>query len=187
MVGTCDGIDRKFPLNASPEPRMRHLHHFPCPLRVTSAQTKFEVISTFHTPFPQTVPLSHGRVRMAIMALQLVGAILGLASHLGFFIAPFVLFAITVRESSGHSYLEASKITAVGTVSYFTALSTSILVYRAFFHPLRNFPGPFSAKLSKMTHVFKIAKDSKNYLLNEVMFEKYGEFVRFEGRCRLQR
>jgi hypothetical protein len=207
MVGTCDGIDRKFPLNASPEPRMRHLHHFPCPLRVTSAQTKFEVISTFHTPFPQTVPLSHGRVRMAIMALQLVaviGAILGLASHLGFFIhgehhmqttkitaffiiAPFVLFAITVRESSGRSYLEASKITAVGTVSYFTALSTSILVYRAFFHPLRNFPGPFSAKLSKITHVFKIAKDSKNYLLNEVMFEKYGEFVRFEGRCRLQR
>ncbi|KAN0108780.1 cytochrome P450 [Hyaloscypha variabilis] len=132
---------------------------------------------------------------MALQLVAVIGAILGLASHLGFFIhgehhmqttkitaffiiAPFVLFAITVRESSGHSYLEASKITAVGTVSYFTALSTSILVYRAFFHPLRNFPGPFSAKLSKITHVFKIAKDSKNYLLNEVMFEKYGEFVR---------
>jgi len=95
-----------------------------------------------------------------------------------FILAPFALFAITLREAASHSYTDAGKITAVGTVSYFSALSTSILLYRAFFHPLRNFPGPFSAKLSKVVHVLKIAKESKNYLLNEDLFEKYGGFVR---------
>ena len=125
----------------------------------------------------------------------LVGTALGVASHLGYFIhgehhmqatriaaffiiAPVLLFIVTLRDIDGHSYSEAGKITAVGTASYFTALSTSILIYRAFFHPLRRFPGPFSAKLSKITHVLRIAKDSKNYLLNEQMFDKYGQFVR---------
>ncbi|KAH8797552.1 cytochrome P450 monooxygenase-like protein [Hyaloscypha sp. PMI_1271] len=125
----------------------------------------------------------------------LVGTALGVASHLGYFIhgehhmqatriaaffiiAPVLLFIVTLRDTDGHSYSKAGKITAVGTASYFTALSTSILIYRAFFHPLRRFPGPFSAKLSKITHVLRIAKDSKNYLLNEQMFDKYGEFVR---------
>jgi cytochrome P450 family 628 len=135
---------------------------------------------------------------MATLKLEvvaLVGTALGITSHLGyfihgehhmqatriaafFFIAPLLLFILTLRDIDGHSYIEAGKTTAVGTASYFTALSTSILIYRAFFHPLRRFPGPFSAKLSKITHVLRIAKDSKNYLLNEQMFYKYGEFVR---------
>ncbi|KAE9378415.1 cytochrome P450 monooxygenase-like protein [Stipitochalara longipes BDJ] len=132
---------------------------------------------------------------MALQLVAIIGATLGVASHLGYFIngehhmqatkitaffiiAPLAVFAITLREIASHSYIEAGKITGVGTVSYFTALSTSILIYRACFHPLRNFPGPFSAKLSKIIHVFRIAKDSKNFLLNEEMFEKYGEFVR---------
>jgi cytochrome P450 family 628 len=126
----------------------------------------------------------------------LVGAALGIASHLGYFIhgehhmqatkitaffilAPVALFFTVSRYVEDNSYVEAGKIAAVGTASYFTALSTSILIYRVFFHPLRNFPGPFTAKLSKITHVLRIAKSSKNYLLNEEMFEKYGPFVRY--------
>jgi len=135
---------------------------------------------------------------MAAITLQLiavVGATLGVASHLGYFIhgehhmqstrilaffvvAPLALFVTASRYTDGNSYLEAGKLTAVATSSYFTALTSSILVYRAFFHRLRNFPGPFSAKLSKVTHVFQIAKHSRNYVLAEQMFEKYGEFVR---------
>ena len=132
---------------------------------------------------------------MALQLVAIIGATLGVASHLGYFIhgehhmqatkitaffllAPLALFAVIVRETNSHSCIDAAKITTVGTLSFFSALSTSILIYRTFFHPLRNFPGPFSAKLSKVIHVFKIAKESKNYLLNEEMFEKYGEFVR---------
>jgi cytochrome P450 family 628 len=132
---------------------------------------------------------------MTLEMVALIGAILGVASHLGYFIhgehhmqttriaiffimAPLLLFVVTRRDIEGHSNIEAGKITAVGTASYFTALSTSILIYRAFFHRLREFPGPFSAKLSKITHVLRIRKDCKNYLLNEEMFEKYGQFVR---------
>lgn len=135
---------------------------------------------------------------MAVMTLEVVaiiGATLGVASHLGYFIhgehhmqatkitaffllAPLLLFVMVLRDLEGHSYIEAGKITAVGTTSYFLALSASLLIYRTFFHPLRNFPGPFSARLSKIVHVLRIAKDSKNYLLSDQMFEKYGEFVR---------
>lgn len=135
---------------------------------------------------------------MTAMTLQLVaivGTTLGVASHLGYFIhgehhmqatkifgffiiAPLVIFFTASRYTESNSYLEAGKITAVAAGSYFTAMSLSILMYRAFFHPLRNFPGPFSARLSKLVHVFRIAKNSRNYVLADQMFEKYGEFVR---------
>jgi cytochrome P450 family 628 len=135
-------------------------------------------------------------VAPTLEVIALVGTALGVASHLGYFIhgehhmqatkiaaffiiAPLVLFVTVSKYIENDSYVEAGKITAVATGSYFAALSTSILIYRAFFHPLRNFPGPLSAKLSKVTHVLRIGKSSKNYLLNEQMFEKYGEFVRY--------
>jgi cytochrome P450 family 628 len=135
---------------------------------------------------------------MATITLEfvaIVGATLGVASHLGYFIhgehhmqstqilvffvtAPLALFVTASRYTDGNSYLEAGKFTAVATSSYLTALATSILIYRAFFHRLRNFPGPFTARLSKVTHVFQIAKNSRNYMLAEQMFERYGQFVR---------
>lgn len=140
-------------------------------------------------------------VTFPLEVVALVGATLGVASHLGYFIhgehhmqatkitalfviAPLLLFVTISRYIVDHPYIEARKITAVGTGCYITALSTSILIYRAFFHPLRNFPGPFSARLSKVVHVLWIAKSSKNYLLQEKLFEKYGEFVRYDVvRC----
>jgi hypothetical protein len=135
---------------------------------------------------------------MAAITLEfvaIVAATLGVASHLGYFIhgehhmqstrilaffvvAPLLLFVTTSRYTERNSYPEAGKLTAVATSSYLTALTTSILIYRAFFHRLRNFPGPFSAKLSKVTHVFRIAKNSRNYILAEQMFKQYGQFVR---------
>ena len=33
--------------------------------------------------------------------------------------------------------------------AFFASLRSYILLYRAFFHPLRSFPGPFGARLSK--------------------------------------
>ncbi len=132
---------------------------------------------------------------MTLEVVAIVGATLGVASHLGYFIhgehhmqstqilaffllAPLILFITASRQTFNKSYLEASKITAVATGSYLAALSTSILTYRVFFHPLRNFPGPFTAKLSKVAHFLRIAKNSRNFILADEMLEKYGEFVR---------
>ncbi|KAL8793202.1 MAG: hypothetical protein Q9195_004232 [Heterodermia aff. obscurata] len=54
-----------------------------------------------------------------------------------------------------------------------------MIVYRVFFHPLRKFPGPSAASISKLWHVAK-CRNSKNHLLMEELFTKYGSFVRIE-------
>ncbi|KAF5847145.1 hypothetical protein GGP41_003398 [Bipolaris sorokiniana] len=50
--------------------------------------------------------------------------------------------------------------TVVSYVAFWGTLSLWILLYRAFWHPLRHFPGPFGAKLSKLWTV-KQAWDSR--------------------------
>ena len=60
---------------------------------------------------------------------------------------------------------------------YALCLWGSMIVYRLFFHPLRDFPGPVLARVSKLWHVAH-CYDSKNHLLMERLFKKYGSFVR---------
>ncbi|KAF4626682.1 hypothetical protein G7Y89_g11474 [Cudoniella acicularis] len=127
--------------------------------------------------------------------ITFLGAVLGVASHLGYFIrgeyhlqstrilalfvfSPAILFFTILRYENNNSYFEAGKVTAIVTGSYTTTLVTSMLIYRAFFHPLRAFPGPLSLKLSKFSHVFYIAKKSRNYIFAGELFKQYGEFVR---------
>ncbi|TVY35049.1 Cytochrome P450 monooxygenase [Lachnellula subtilissima] len=74
--------------------------------------------------------------------------------------------------------MAASQTTAVASVSFLSTLTLSILTYRAFFHPLRNFPGPFGAKFSGFSHVFRIVKESRNHVEVDKLHKKYGEFVR---------
>ncbi|TVY92722.1 Cytochrome P450 monooxygenase [Lachnellula willkommii] len=129
-------------------------------------------------------------------AVALVGAVLGVASHLGYFIhgehhmqgtriylsffaVTTFLFVSVIRLDGNHSYLAASQTTAAASLSYLSTLTLSILTYRVFFHPLRNFPGPFSAKLSNFSHVFRIFKDSRNFIEVDKLHQEYGEFVRF--------
>jgi hypothetical protein len=61
--------------------------------------------------------------------------------------------------------------------SYLVSLFTSISIYRLFFHPLRKFPGPRLAALTKFWHVYQ-ARNSTNYLVMQDMHSKYGTFVR---------
>lgn len=73
---------------------------------------------------------------------------------------------------------QAVKLTAEVVVSYSAALWTSILLYRAFFHRLRRFPGPFMARISKLWHVWKLAPRSDNFILLDRLHKQYGDFVR---------
>ena len=101
------------------------------------------------------------------------------ARYLGIFtIAPALLFFTLVRLLDNASYSDVAKTTAVATISYFAALITSILSYRVFFHPLRNFPGPFSYRFSKLFQVANLAKESRNFEQAERLRQKYGDIVR---------
>jgi hypothetical protein len=59
------------------------------------------------------------------------------------------------------------------------SLWTSMLVYRAFFHPLDKFPGPFPAKFSKLWAFWQTAKTGmKWYQVDEALHKQYGDYVR---------
>jgi hypothetical protein len=60
---------------------------------------------------------------------------------------------------------------------YSLGLFGSIVVYRLFFHRLRNFPGPRLARITKLWHVYHV-RDSTNHELLKKLHEKYGDVVR---------
>ena len=61
--------------------------------------------------------------------------------------------------------------------AYAGALFASIAIYRRYFHRLRHFPGPPMAAITKFWHVYKNL-NSKNHLLLEELYQKYGPIVR---------
>ncbi|KAH7014463.1 cytochrome P450 [Microdochium trichocladiopsis] len=122
------------------------------------------------------------------------GIILGLLSHWLVFIrgehlkaAPqyFLVslttpcaIAITLVRFLRFSGRRALAATAVGWISYFTALYASMMVYRSMFHPLRHFPGPFWAKFSQFWGVLKTAPKTDNFRHLDRLHAQYGEYVR---------
>ena len=133
---------------------------------------------------------------LSIMRLQTqlyIASTAGLLSHLCFFIkgehhiqAPelfrvFLLlsFGLIIYEWSLYSpyWRETALAFLYVSFSYGAALFGSILLYRAFFHRLHEYPGPRLAKLSKFWNVARAFR-STNFRLMEEMRCKYGEFVR---------
>jgi hypothetical protein len=62
--------------------------------------------------------------------------------------------------------------------AYNTGVVTSILVYRAFFHPLQRFPGPFMAKISRFYAMNNAAKQVQAYKDIQNLHKQYGDVVR---------
>ncbi len=126
--------------------------------------------------------------------LGILSAGLGILSHLTYFIrgehhesaptlallcviVPAVLFTGQVVYMNIGAK-EAVLTTTVLYMSYFSAIWTSMIVYRVFFHRLNQFPGPFMAKVSKMYHTALVIRTMDNYLLLDKWHQKYGAFVR---------
>lgn len=124
-----------------------------------------------------------------------LGAALGVSSHLGYFMhgehhmqavrlllllltSPLALFTIIISFDEHVSASIAIQKTATVLLSFFFSLTASILIYRIFFHPLRHFPGPFTAKLTKISHVLRLLKTSDNYVQADRLHKKYGNIVR---------
>ena len=131
--------------------------------------------------------------QMLILPKLGIAAAAGVASHVCLFRqgewhmqAPVLLrialalslctFCAQVRYDTGFNSASLTASLSI-ILSYTTALFGSILLYRRFFHRLRNFPGPTWAGLTKFWHVFHCL-DSQNYLLLEDLHQNYGQFVR---------
>lgn len=71
-----------------------------------------------------------------------IAKILGL--HLGTYAA------IALIQTSRHGALPGLLYTTAISASYLSSLFTSMVIYRLFFHRLRQFPGPFAAKITKL-------------------------------------
>lgn len=128
-----------------------------------------------------------------VVALVLVATFCGLLSHLLYFIhgerytdavAIVKLFSIVPPTSVLilcqllHFNLQSSVTLVFVTFGCYTlSLCTSILIYRAFFHPLQRFPGPPLAKLSKFYHASRLL-GFDNYRVLAAWHDQYGDVVR---------
>ncbi|GME46989.1 cytochrome p450 [Neofusicoccum parvum] len=74
-------------------------------------------------------------------------------------------------------------VAIVTFASFFSGLCLSTIVHRAVFHPLKKFPGPFPARLSKFWGVYKTAGTRiKWYKFSRDLHAKYGDYVRIGPR-----
>jgi hypothetical protein len=137
-----------------------------------------------------------------LFALAPIAAAVGVLSHLTYFIHgehhrytvqyTQVLFFTPLFASLGlhyfGGYTPSDAFTTVAVVSgaFLGGLFTSMTIYRIFFHPLRNFPGPLGARVTKFWHSSKLAKRD-NYKLYERLLKAYGPFVRIGGLSSLGR
>lgn len=115
----------------------------------------------------------------------------GVAAHLGFFIrgewhmrAPHIImfhafiiavayFLLSRQEDSS----SAARLVLGTFAAYLCGLFGSMTAYRVLFHSLKSFPGPRTASISKLWHVYQNL-NSRNYELLDQMYRDYGEFVR---------
>ncbi|KAH3910676.1 hypothetical protein HBH56_144800 [Parastagonospora nodorum] len=73
-----------------------------------------------------------------------------------------------------HGIIAAAKISAAFAAVYFGVLMASIFIHRAFFHRLRNIPGPFFARISKFYSVFAgVLPDYQYYKKSEELHKTY--------------
>lgn len=126
-------------------------------------------------------------------ATSIFAAALGVASHLLLFIrgewhvlAPQVLssyifsFFLVIglyHWGADENVSSSTSVTLHLTLCHLLGLFGSIIIYRIAFHPLRRFPGPVFAKLSKLWHIWG-CRTSQNHLFLDNLRKKYGDFVR---------
>lgn len=126
--------------------------------------------------------------------VAVLGACLGVFSHVGFFIRgeyvraaprlfltailmpPVAIYLLVTNVQLSLAF--ALRMISVGCGSYLVALFTSMVVYRIFFHPLRHFPGPKLASITQFYHVQQGAAKGNNHLYLERLHAKYGSYVR---------
>ncbi|RBR21164.1 hypothetical protein FVER53590_10685 [Fusarium verticillioides] len=89
-----------------------------------------------------------------------------------------VTVSLFLTQLYSFSVWQALSVTNKWFTSFVTGLSISILTYRAFFHRLNRFPGPFLARLSTFYATYLTVDEEHMYLEVQKLHEKYGDIVR---------
>jgi cytochrome P450 family 628 len=89
-----------------------------------------------------------------------------------------VTVSLFLTQFYSFSVWQALSVTNKWFASFATGLSISTLVYRAFFHRLNRFPGPFLARLSAFYPTYLTVDEEHMYLEVQKLHEKYGDVVR---------
>ncbi|CAG7558221.1 unnamed protein product [Fusarium equiseti] len=76
------------------------------------------------------------------------------------------------------AYLDAIFTANKLLFSFIFGMTISILIYRAFFHRLNRFPGPFIARLTNVYATWLAIKEEHMYLEVQELHKKYGDIVR---------
>jgi hypothetical protein len=110
-------------------------------------------------------------------------ALLGVLFHcaicqIEFELVMFQFMAASVIGALGLVYTVGLFRAAIIVTSFNAGLLGSISIYRLLFHRLRNFSGPFGAKITKFHATRLAAKDVQYYKELERMHEQYGDIVR---------
>ena len=111
-------------------------------------------------PLESSIEIAYQMLSDRLLLCLCLAAATGIASHTFIFIrrewhvsAP-TLFKIYAFICLALGIAKGPRICLLVFSNYVIALFSSMVVYCLFFHPLRNFPGPFLAGVTKLWHVY---------------------------------
>jgi hypothetical protein len=67
---------------------------------------------------------------------------------------------------------------SAATAAFSSGLAASILIYRGYFHRIRQFPGPYAARFSTFWAVWRSGTDSKFHIRVQNLHREHGDIVR---------
>ncbi|KAL3476707.1 cytochrome P450 [Aspergillus californicus] len=97
---------------------------------------------------------------------------------LALYSAALLLLYVTHAVAFSLGCFQVVGTTALASFSFNLGLTGSIVLYRAFFHRLRQFPGPWMAKVTKLSSTVRSLERTQYHLDLEDMHRQYGDFVR---------
>ncbi|KAK4123026.1 cytochrome P450 [Parathielavia appendiculata] len=89
----------------------------------------------------------------------------------------FAFALLLARAAAENGFLPGARSAVAIFSSYLAVLFLSIAIYRVAFHPLRRFPGPFPAKVTKLYGPW-LARNKRIGDEFRVLHQKHGHFVR---------
>ncbi|KAL4999791.1 cytochrome P450 [Aspergillus recurvatus] len=93
-----------------------------------------------------------------------------LSTFVGLYVCYIRIFPLSWPRALGGTILAAS--------SFNLGLFISIIIYRAFLHRLRHFPGSWMAKMTRISTALRTVERTQYHLDLREMHRKYGDFVR---------
>ncbi|KAE8380954.1 hypothetical protein BDV26DRAFT_289857 [Aspergillus bertholletiae] len=136
-------------------------------------------ITALLSPAPSQIALTFlvlGAVfHQAIRTTEIENRIWSLAA---LYLGTWLSVCIRYIHTFSFGWFHAVGWTCLAACFFNLGLVTNIILYRAFFHRLRQFPGPWMARLSRLYIMQQGVKRTQYHLDLEEMHRKYGDFVR---------